>query len=277
MDFVGLQYRGLDNAGDYIQSIATERLMPPVIERHDRDMLKIASPESLSCVIMNGWFSHDPGNCLPISPNIIPVFWGFHITDWNNGWEYFLKDETLSYLKKHEPIGCRDPFTAYKLKENGIETFVSRCLSLTLPLRKEQAAKKYIFIVDGEQLKIPEHIKKEAISFTHHISAHHSEQTRWLFSKHLLYQYAANAKLVITSRLHCALPCIAMGIPVVFFGNKDDYRVSWISELGIPINAVGEKNIDWNPEPVLFEDKKNSMINDFKSFLSQKLNITAYE
>lgn len=273
-DFVGLEYKGLNNAGDYIQSIAVERLLTPVRKRYDRDMLKMASPEFPSYVIMNGWFSHNPAYCLPASPNLIPVFWGFHITNWHNEWSYFLQDEVLAYFKKYEPIGCRDPYTAYMLKKNGIDTFVSKCLTLTLPLRTEPPQTGYVYIVDAEHLKIPDYIKKDAVYFTHSISVQHSEAIRWLYGRHLLYQYMKNAKLVITTRLHCLLPCIAMGIPVIFIGNENDYRVAWVTELGVPIySADRTEDINWNLQCIIFEDEKNKIIKHFYSFLSSKTEI----
>ncbi|WP_073095483.1 polysaccharide pyruvyl transferase family protein [Cyclobacterium lianum] len=57
-----------------------------------------------------------------------------------------------------------------------------------------------------------------------------------------MYLYKRYATLVVTSRLHCALPCIAMGIPVIFFGNPLDYRVSIIGELGLKIYEVPKNN-----------------------------------
>lgn len=38
------------------------------------------------------------------------------------------------------------------------------------------------------------------------------------YARHLIQKYA-NAKLVVTSRLHCALPCIATGTPTIFINS----------------------------------------------------------
>jgi hypothetical protein len=131
MKFAGLEYQGLNNLGDQIQSIAAERFFPKIDIRFNRDSLSAANSSSKHLLIMNGWFSHDPENCLPTNESILPVFWGFHISDWNNSWQYFLSDKCLAYFKRFEPIGCRDMFTADKLAEAGIKTFYSRCLTLT--------------------------------------------------------------------------------------------------------------------------------------------------
>lgn len=37
-------------------------------------------------------------------------------------------------------------------------------------------------------------------------------------------EYRRQATLIITSRVHVALPCMAMGIPVIFAKNEYSYR-----------------------------------------------------
>ena len=98
---------------------------------------------------------------------------------------------------------------------------------------------------------------------------------------------------MVTSRLHCALPCIAMGIPVIFFGNPLDYRVSIIGELGIKIYEIPKNNsgadaykkaldglfsrVDWTPERLDFQATKKNMIHDFSDFLhKQRSKMTIY-
>ena len=115
VQFAGLAYRGLNNLGDHIQSIATERLLPSIVQRFNRDTLAYANPTVPLSIVMNGWFSHHPETCLPRSVNLHPVFWGFHITDTNDSWDYFSQKEVLRYLRQYEPIGCRDPYTAERL------------------------------------------------------------------------------------------------------------------------------------------------------------------
>jgi len=77
--FAGFEYHGLNNLGDQIQSIAAERFLAKIDKRFNRDSLSTAKSSSMHLLIMNGWFSHDPKNCLPTNENILPVFWGFHI------------------------------------------------------------------------------------------------------------------------------------------------------------------------------------------------------
>lgn len=145
--YVGFEYQGLNNLGDHIQPIAAERILPGIDQRFNRDSLAGAKCTSKHLLIMNGWFSHHPENCLPTNNNILPVFWGFHISDRNNSWQYFLSEDNLEFFKKHQPIGCRDTFTAEKLKAADIQSFYSRCLTLTLPER-EKKPDDGVYIID---------------------------------------------------------------------------------------------------------------------------------
>ena len=62
----------------------------------------------------------------------------------------------------------------------------------------------------------------------------------------LLKRYRA-ASLVITSRLHCALPCLALGTPVVFLhSSTTDPRFRGLERL-IRIHD-GSTPIDWSPD-----------------------------
>lgn len=263
-NFAGFLYKGLTNLGDNIQSVATEALLPKVITRFNRDTLALADWRDDIQLIMNGWFSHNPEMCLPKSPKIHPVFWGFHITDWNTSWEYFSRKPVTNYLKSYEPIGCRDPYTAERLSMLGIETFVSYCLTLTLPHRDKSNNADKIIVVDVPHILLPATLQEQAYYSTHYIPGNLRETIKRIYATNLLNRYKHEAKLVITSRLHCLLPCIAMGIPVVFFNNSTDYRVSWVKDLGVKIyNTNSIDKVDWSPKPINIESQKNDLIKSF--------------
>lgn len=72
---------------------------------------------------------------------------------------------------------------------------------------------------------------QEAISYVTHecqLSVPHRE--RFELAKALLQRYA-NAKLVITSRIHAALPCLGLGTPVILICPYDRKRFDGIAEL----------------------------------------------
>ena len=263
-NFAGFEYRGSTNLGDDIQSIAVERLLPNVVRRFDRDTLAYAHSIVPLSIVMNGWFSHHPETCLPHSTNLYPIFWGFHITDWNSSWEYFSRREVVDYLKRYEPIGCRDPYTADRLSRLGIKTFVSYCLTLTLPRREKEPENGKIFVVDAYQIPLPKELEVKATYYTHTSRFKYRGALKRWHARHLLHIYYSDASLVVTSRLHCLLPCIAMGIPVIFFNNPNDYRVSWVKELGVKIYTLKElEEMDWNPKPIDFEKEKKKLIDTF--------------
>src|SRR5262249_33119050 len=76
--------------------------------------------------------------------------------------------------------------------------------------------------------------------------------SRAAMAQQLLKLYSS-AKLVITSRLHCALPCVAFGTPVILLrrGIESDPRFAGLREL-VPYHSDPSQpiRIDWqDPEP----------------------------
>src|SRR5262249_34723370 len=78
----------------------------------------------------------------------------------------------------------------------------------------------------------------------------------------------------ITTFLHCALPCIAMGIPVVAFlprpqydfqPTSDEERFSGLMQIA-PVHRFGNtSDVDWNPRPIDVERIKKTIALDFKN------------
>ena len=137
------------NLGDYIQSIVALQFLLRIDTYIYREKLHLYKGEKLF-LIMNGCFMHKPLNWPP-SSDIHPLFISFHIT--SPSVEYLTSDESITYLKKYEPIGCRDEFTENILKSKGINAYFSGCLTLTLNkknfIRKnDQIIKKNIIIND---------------------------------------------------------------------------------------------------------------------------------
>ena len=163
-------------------------------------------------LIMNGWHRRN-NEQWPPNAKICPLFIAFHIR--LKACPYILNKNSLEYFKNNEPIGCRDPFTNNLLNKNGIKSFETNCLTLTLnKINTPYTGKIYVSSRDREIEKyIPNHIKYDYIN--HYSNTSNFEQNMEL-AKKLLIKYSG-AKLVITTFLHCALPCIGMGIPVICF------------------------------------------------------------
>jgi hypothetical protein len=64
-----------------------------------------------------------------------------------------------------------------------------------------------------------------------HVCKSNDVEARFDLAHSLLKKYA-EARAVVTSRLHCALPCLALGTPVLFIENaSDSYRFDGLRDL----------------------------------------------
>jgi hypothetical protein len=86
------------------------------------------------------------------------------------------------------------------------------------------------------------------------------------FKARSLLNLYSQASLVITNRVHCASPCIALGTPVIFIPKQEHLsgqsRFEFL-EPYIPINmkAVSTEDINWHPQAVNIENHKHFLRN----------------
>jgi Polysaccharide pyruvyl transferase len=255
-----------ENIGDDIQSIAAANSLPRVDTYLDREQLDAIAGPDPACLVMNAWFMH--GRAWPPSDMLRPIFVGFHVASRSR--------DTIAkhaqYLKRYEPIGTRDNGTAEFLNGLGIRTEVTYCMTLTFPARASSPKNGRVFRVDADDIKIPAALRRGAVRVAHTVVPLR-DSTKLQYARELLEFYRDNARLVITSRLHCALPCIAMGIPVVFFGDPADYRTRIVSDIGGTIynrklhrkrmiGAVGAAidPVDWSPRPLEVATIKTNLL-----------------
>jgi hypothetical protein len=275
MKYLALEYTGpmFDkrfNLGDDIQTIAVSRLLPRVDGFVSREALDTTAESGI--LPLNGFFMNS--DHWPPAPGLTPAFFSFHVSP--DAEKLICSPKGVVYLKTHEPIGCRDTGTMDILARHGIEVYYSKCLTLTLEKRHEPVPDGQVYIVDVRKSCysiIPRQLSKKAIQINQSkvrlpsVPSH----IKLELAEHLLETYKLTASLIITSKIHCALPCIAMGVPVVFLYpsyDRDDYRVKIIDDL-IGINYVPSswldrklcnyfrsKRINWNPEPIDIENEK---------------------
>ena len=163
-------------------------------------------------------YSHDTA-ITQYSDKIIPVFLGMAILT------NTLSENEVVYLKKFQPIGCRDQYTMDVLRRYGIVSYLNGCMTATLPRRKPLYSEKYnkIFCVDvPDSLKdmIPKEVLDDCIFCNHVYLTSECPDGTEAKAKEIYNRYKDEAKLIITTRLHAALPCAAMGIPVVLAKNQ---------------------------------------------------------
>ncbi len=270
------------NIGDYIQALASSQFYPHIDGFIDRDK-ELNRYDGEECkVIMNGWYMHEPMNWPP-SQKIVPLFVAFHLNSVAR--EELLSEESISYLKAHQPIGCRDITTMELLQQKDVDAYFSACMTLTLG-HKYQTDKKNdkTYIVDPvydcdlsislvlnaliilslHPFDIFRLLKKKRLDLQHgrnfikkllKTALYYKEYSR-VFGRSIVmdseYVYQDNddyleeyeddfsrlkkaeelvrmyskARFVITSRIHCALPCLGLDTPVVYLDRAKDSETS---------------------------------------------------
>ena len=263
------------NLGDYVQTFATQNALKTNYTDaefifNDRDSLSDYCKEQALCV-MQGWFSHQ---CLFMpNSNILPVFVGTHITPQSQKHLKRFLSYNPSYFHNRE-IGCRDKQTCNFFHSIGVKSYFSRCLTLTFPKREASSQQNEIFIVNisKEYLKyIPDELVKNAKFVNQRAvktennpdNLDSSCEMYYKLTQDLLQMYKNNAKLVITSAIHCAMPCLAMGIPVILIDfEKNNSRFDVLDGI-LHIYSKEDlinKKIDFNPLPVDIEDLKKDIL-----------------
>jgi len=263
--FVSLKV-STENLGDHIQIISGLRLLSALgieptrfIDRDD----EIHSAPDLDRedrkvgILLNGWFKTNRTEWPP-HPKLAPLIYGLHLRPFQC--PELTSDASIDFFRRHQPIGCRDVFTENLLGSRGVEVFTSNCLSLTLPRRIDDPGKQTeVFVVSRDQ-RIMAHIPAALgpCTFVSHYSASRDFEANMKLAEELLECYRGRAKLIVTTLLHCALPAIAMGIPVVvFYPINDDFghasdreRFSSLEQL-VRVHRFDELDaVDWNPPPI---------------------------
>ena len=306
MKYALLTYKESNNIGDYIQTLAAKQFLPRVDYYLDRDYLnKFTSTDGVK-LICNGWFMHKPKNWPP-SAKIIPLFTSFHLTNYKKASEILISKNLINYYKQHEPIGCRDYSTVNLFKTIGIKATFSGCLTLTLTNKNNinNPRDKYIFVdpfgarenyqfyLPGDKKfrtdlweHIPSLVRNQSVFLTHKIPKNiffPNHPSRYEQAEKLLDIYS-QARLVVTSRLHCALPCLALGTPVIFVNTTNsskskELRYGGLIDLMHTCTLEDLENnsfiIDWeNPEKYLchkdrFIELRNSLIENSQQFINR--------
>lgn len=239
MKFGVMMHKHTQNIGDDIQTYAAARLLPRVDYFLDRERLDEFTTDDgePAAVVMSAWYMWHKWNWPP-SRYIMPLYVGMHYSDHELAKQDGspVKTEFLSglggdYLNAYGPVGCRDTFTEKTFKEMGIDAYFSGCITLTLPkMPIVKHDREYVCTVDISKAAV-EHTRKllegtdiELKEIRHYKDYRNSDaswEERVKNVTDLLTVYQ-NAKCVVTRRLHCALPCLAMGVPVLILNNEKE-------------------------------------------------------
>ena len=253
-----LGFIGSKNIGDYIQTKAVLDLVGfnniKILDRENLDKYN----DNVIQTIINGWFMESPENWPP-SEKIKPLFISFHLNPSIE--KELLKDESIKYFKSHEPIGCRDIYTRDILLEKGVNAYYSSCITTTIDrnnyLKSKTQAEGIIVIGAFDRLKptldykssvkllisiFKYPFKKIGYSlklskFNRHLNnqnykiKRYNQLTKRPIKSHNeglnlaseMLEKIAESEVMITSRIHAALPALAMGLKVIFIDQGLDH------------------------------------------------------
>ncbi len=260
----------LSNIGDYIQSLAALQFLPKNCKPYliDRDFFQFYQGQKVK-LILNGWHKlHDSNKYIP--EQISPIFISYHLNS-----KTFLPSIYVDTLKKYSPIGCRDISTKKQFDKYGIKSYFSSCLTTTLDVDYSISPKikrNNIIFIDynfGDFIKADRFLYSlKAYNFkkTNIIHIHHSVNVNMTYiekfklAKTLLNKYA-RAKLIISTRIHGALPCLALKTPVIFINKKYDYKrfpglYELLNTIGINYKNKFEIRVNINDKGFVFNSGK---------------------
>jgi hypothetical protein len=295
MKFGLLSYGYSENIGDEIQSLAAAQFLPRVDTIVERDRLHWQADRGELFVILNGWFTRQ--RAWPPPPNLRPLFVSFYAhrqadlirPEFS---EYFKAHEPIgcrspATAKAFMNIGVEAYFSgcltltlrlpkrerdgtiyAVDVEADLFEALVpgrvrQRCIHLThdFPAVCSGTARKWMWGAHTFIFRVLNKLdhNRRLMPSTRYFFDLRRHEYRMLLAKETLDRYLA-AGLVITSRLHVAMPCLALGTPVILLkkGISKDPRFEGLRDL---VNYLDERSsstaYDWNaypPNPVGYVD-----------------------
>jgi hypothetical protein len=206
------------NLGDEIQALAAAQYLPRIDLFLNRNELHDYDGEQ--CVVIgNGWY--DKG--LPPSDNLLFLPISMHFDQ-----GYDIPEELQEWSEIHGPIGCRGQHTLQRCEEYG---YFSGCLTTTFPEYTGHRSGVVLCEVHPEHRDRLERLLPPDYTITTHEQWEERDPIKRLAMAQELLTTYKRAELVLTSRLHCALPCHAMGTPCVLLNHNDIERTNRGSDL----------------------------------------------
>ena len=251
MKFANYRFRakGVNNLGDQMQIIAIDEVyrrmgipQGDIVYLDTQELDRYDGEYVILPVTMPLVDYREGGISGRFSRHIIPVFLGLTMV------KQTLEPEEVAYLRQFEPIGCRDEWALNTLRNYHIRSYLHGCITVTLPPRECQPRQGEVYLVDvsPELLPlIPDRLREGAQLRSHLISELLSDPKAAALAQYR--EYKDNARLVITSLLHCAVPCLAAGIPVVLLKEKVSYRMAWLEKI-LPVytEETLRRGADWS-------------------------------
>ncbi|TCW17794.1 polysaccharide pyruvyl transferase [Raoultella sp. BIGb0138] len=271
------------NLGDYVQSTAAKQFLPRVDEYITREGMHLYNNDTVK-MIMNAWYMANPEN-FPPSKKIDPLYVSLHLN--SSIIDKIFRPEVVEHFKAHQPIGCRDNHTRDLLISKGVDAYYSGCMTLTLgnTYKRTEVSNEVIFVdIMHDSLTLKKLLKqplrlgkriltgriKELVVRRNILQKYFDDEVLdnatyidqmvpyinadegFKMADEYLKRLAA-ARFVVTSRIHTALPCLAMGTPVIFvnggFKTKvDKCRFDGLFDFfnRIDVDGKGESSINFS-------------------------------
>ncbi|AEV35461.1 glycosyltransferase [Pseudovibrio sp. FO-BEG1] len=201
------------NIGDEIQSIAALRFLPQIDTLVHREQTASFKSKKATKLIMNAWWMWKPES-FPPSKSIAPLPISMYIRDELRD---TLNEKSIDYLKEIGPIGCRDVSTQNYMESKGINAYFSGCLTLTLNRNPDIPRGDFILAIDLPDAvvkKIRQTTKRRVFRLSAIMTPSFTQNQRFDLARTVLY-LLSRAHCVVTTRLHAALPCLALETPVL--------------------------------------------------------------
>lgn len=192
------------------------------------------------------------------SDRIVPVFLGISTLT-----QHYCQED-VDYFKRFAPIGCRDQWTMEAMRKNGINAYLNGCLTIGFPKeRSGEDGKKKVFCIDVPDTfikYIPENVITNCEFVSHVVMSDECPNGTRQHAIDRFKQYVDEAKLIITTRMHGALPCIAAGIPVVLAKDVYSTRFPMIDKITHIYTADEFDRINWSPKSIDIEELKQKVL-----------------
>jgi hypothetical protein len=213
-------------------------------------------------IILTGWLTQNPTRFLSFQRNLLGLI-GIHLATEGSlafkdfGIKYMFLSETFRNEFAGHMVSCRDLTTKDFLASKGVNAPFVGCVSslishLDLSFIPEQPSTDFLFAdIDS---KIRDKILanglpgKKFTSLTNDVSEFLGEREKERRVEKLIGEIIS-AEVVVTSRLHVALPSVALGKPTLLISNKDP-RLAGISNF-LNIVSTEEALIELSKEEIL--------------------------
>jgi hypothetical protein len=175
-------------------------------------------------LIANGWYMHTTDK-FPPPGNITPIYVSVHLASGR-----LLEIAKIrAHFRQHAPIGCRDMNTVKEFLSRRIPAYYSGCLTTTCIPRGpiNRTGEGELLLVDNVHHPVPGAVKEklETVLRRPFVQISHDpplvngtlQEYSIAAEKHMnvLLERYCKAALVVTTKIHCALPCLGMGVNVM--------------------------------------------------------------